>query len=235
MKFDMILQYQAVDQELIGLENELAKCKELNQLYVAKSKIDEATQSVSKLTAEANELMNNFTKLQVRIGGLKNKLDEFDGICEGIADVQEADYYVKQIDSLLDEISSLEKSASRDSMHIDGVCAEYKKTWEAGILASENYKHCMEEFESVKAKIQPRAKEIQSRLNELEKDIPPQLLSKYKELRNAKKMPAFVEYDPSKNTCGRCYMELPNDAKGKLKNSGDFSECPNCRRILYMA
>jgi len=30
-------------------------------------------------------------------------------------------------------------------------------------------------------------------------------------------------------------MDLPNDTKSKLRNVGDYAECPNCRRILYVA
>ena len=36
-------------------------------------------------------------------------------------------------------------------------------------------------------------------------------------------------------TRGRCFMDVPNDTKSKLRNVGDYAECPNCRRILYVA
>lgn len=60
-------------------------------------------------------------------------------------------------------------------------------------------------------------------------------MNAYLALRTAKKMPAFVAYDKTKGVCGRCFMDLPNDTKSKLRNVGDYAECPNCRRILYVA
>ncbi|UKI14526.1 MAG: hypothetical protein L6V85_00195 [Clostridiales bacterium] len=54
----------------------------------------------------------------------------------------------------------------------------------------------------------------------------------YKRCRAARKLPAFVEYAGD----GSCYcgMNLPNDCIGKLKEDGDFVECPNCGRIVIL-
>jgi len=53
-------------------------------------------------------------KLQDKINALKTKLDEFDGIIEGVEDVNEADYYLKQIEQIASEIVALEKEANKE-------------------------------------------------------------------------------------------------------------------------
>ena len=98
MKFDSILMYQDIDRELINIENDVAKSKERAAFMNAKAKLEAATAAVGKLSHEAAELLAGYGKLSSRAEELKAKLDEFDGLLDDIADVNEADYYIKQID-----------------------------------------------------------------------------------------------------------------------------------------
>ena len=233
MKFDTILEYQRVDQELIALETEATSSKERANLLGAKKNLDTATATVGKLSAEAGELIANFAKLQDKINALKTKLDEFDGIIEGVEDASEADYYLKQIEAIASDIIALEKEASKESNRIDGINNDYKKTWEAGTKASEVFKQAKTAYDKFMAELQPKANAVKTQLDALQKEIPEELFNRYKALRDPKRMPVFVEYDASKKICGRCRMEMSNDIVEKLRQSGDFAECPNCRRINY--
>ncbi len=234
MKFDTILEYQNIDRELIAIENDVAKSKERAAFVGAKSKLEAATAAVGRLSHEATELLAGYAKLSARADALKARLDEFDGLLDDIADMNEADYYLRQIDSVNDEIAALEKEVARDSERIDAIGAEYKKTWEAGRKASDAYKEATAAFNAFAAKVQPRMAELKAGLKELEGSVPPEFMSAYKSLRAAKKTPAFVAYKPESGTCGRCFMEVSGATKSKLKNPGDYAECPNCRRILYI-
>lgn len=97
------------------------------------------------------------------------------------------------------------------------------------------YKSAKADYDNLVRKLQPRVVEIKSQLNALKAEIPENIMNAYLALRTAKKMPAFVAYDKTKGVCGRCFMDVPNDTKSKLRNVGDYAECPNCRRILYVA
>ena len=84
------------------------------------------------------------------------------------------------------------------------------------------------------ATVQPRVKALSAELEAIKKSVPAELLEMYASLRAAKKMPAFVPYRTDAGTCGRCFMEVSGDTRGKLRNPGDYAECPNCRRILFI-
>lgn len=234
MKFDTILEYQNIDRELLALESEFAKSKERTAYVAAKSKLEAATAAVGKLSHEAADLLANYNKLSARAEELKAKLDEFDGLLEGMEDVNEADYYIRQIGAIADEIAALEKDAARDGERIDAVGSEYKKTWELGRKASDAYKEALAAFNASAAAVQPKVKELQNRLAALKAKVPAEFMDAYMSLRAAKKTPAFVAYKPESGTCGRCFMEVSGATRSKLKNPGDYAECPNCRRILYI-
>lgn len=234
MKFDTILEYQNIDRELLAIESDVAKSKERAAYVGAKAKLEAATAAVGRLSHEAADLLAGYSKLTARADALKARLDEFDGLLDDIADVNEADYYIRQIDAVNEEIAALERDAARDGERIDAIAAEYRKTWEAGRKASDAYKEATAAFNAFAAKIQPRIAELKAKLKELEGSVPAEFMSAYKSLRAAKKTPAFVAYRPESGTCGRCFMEVSGATKSKLKNPGDYAECPNCRRILYI-
>ena len=234
MKFDTILEYQRVDLELIALETEATSSKERAALLAAKKNLDTATSTVGKLSAEAGEIIANYGKIQDKMNDLKTKLDEFTGLLEDLDDVKEAEYYLKEVDAIVSEIIALEKEANKEMNRIDGVNNDYKKTWEAGTKASEVFRQAKAVYDKFMAELQPKANEIKAKLDALVKEIPEDLMDRYKALRDPKKMPVFVEYDASKKICGRCRMEMPNDVIEKLRQSGDYAECPNCRRINFL-
>ncbi len=234
MKFDKILKYQKVDQELLALEAEVAKSDVRQKFVLAKKSLDTATNTIGKLKAEANELLGGYASMKERIDALKSELDEFDGILDDVQDVGEAEHYLKLVTAIAEKIGALEKEASSAASRIDQVNDSYKKTWEQGVKASEAYNAAKTEYNSFVGERQPRVVEIKKNLDALQKEIPAPLMETYQSLRATKKMPAFVEYDPARKMCGRCYMEVPNNVCSKLRNAGDYAECPNCRRILFV-
>ena len=78
MKFDKILEYQKIDQELMSLESEVAKSEERQKLAVAKSRLEGATEMIGKLKAEASDLLAGYGAMKDKIDALKDELDEFD-------------------------------------------------------------------------------------------------------------------------------------------------------------
>ena len=60
MNIDKILEYQKIDQELISLENEVLKSSERQNLAMAKSRLDGATETIGNLKNGA-DLVNSYT------------------------------------------------------------------------------------------------------------------------------------------------------------------------------
>lgn len=234
MKFDKILDYQKIDQELMSLENEVAKSDERQRLVSSKSRLEGATDTIGKLKQEASELLSGYAVMKEKIEALKSELDEFDGILEDVQDATEADHYLKMVASIADKIAALEKESQNASQRIDQVNDSYKKTWDVGVKATEAYKAAKVEYDALVRNLQPRVQQIKAQLAALKAEIPENVMNAYQALRAAKKLPAFVAYDRNAGVCGRCFMDVPNDTKSKLRNEGDYAECPNCRRILFV-
>lgn len=234
MNIDKILEYQKIDQDLISLENEVVKSTQRQNLAVAKSRLESATETIGKLKNDAAELLAGYNSMKEKIDALKAELDEFDGILEDVQDATEADHYLKMVANIAEKINALEKEANSTSVKIDQVNDNYKKTWDVGVKASDAYKAAKTEYDAFMKNLQPQVVQIKAQLNDLKGAIPEKLMNAYASLRTAKKMPAFVPYDSEHEICSRCRMEVDNNTKSKLRNVGDVAECPNCRRILFV-
>lgn len=234
MKFDKILEYQKIDQELLALEAEVAKSDERKKLVNAKLTLEKATETINKLTQDANDILNGYVAMKTKIDEYQTELDGFDGILEEVQDPTEADYYLKTVASIVDKIGELEKEAASYASRIDGVNEKFKDTWTQGVKASDALKAAKRDYDAFVRELQPKVVAIKTKLEAIKGDIPENLMKAYEALRAAKKMPAFVPYDVKSGNCGRCFMELANDTKSKLRNPGDYAECPNCRRILFV-
>lgn len=235
MNFEKILEYQRIDQEILALENEVNKSKERANLAAAKNNIAKSTEIINRLKDEAAALLVSYNSVQDKIDKLKAELDEYEGVLDGVQDVAETDYYIKKVSVISDSISALEKEVALGSKRIDDINDKYKKTWEQGVKDTAVFKAAKAEYDKLVEDYRPQVVEKVNARDALKDDIPPKMLDVYNSLRSAKKMPAFVPYDGKSSVCcPRCGMEVANDTLSKLKNPGDYAECPNCRRILYI-
>ena len=125
MKFDKMLQYQKIDQELLALEADVTKSKERQEYVIAKNKLDSATATIGNLKTEAGELLKGYTSMREKIDELKEELDGFDGILDDVQDVGEAEHYMKLVSAIAEKIVALEKEASATSSMIDVIKVSY--------------------------------------------------------------------------------------------------------------
>ncbi len=232
MNITKILEFQSVDMELFALENEAMR--ERLTFMKVKSEVDKAGDTIKKLSTESADLLANFKKIEAKIVELKKKLDEIEPLIANIADINEADYYLKQTTSILDQITALEKESKVEETKIATISANYQKTWELGLQLTESLKRAKIDYEKIIASMQPQVIAIKKKLDTLKGEVPDDLMKIYEQQRKAKKLPAFVAHEASKENCSKCRMELSGADRSLLRNSGDFSECPNCGSVLIV-
>ncbi|MCM1306766.1 MAG: C4-type zinc ribbon domain-containing protein [Bacteroides sp.] len=234
MKFDKILQYQKIDLEANALKAEMSKSDAYLKYQDSQAKLEAATANIGKLTAEANDLLRGYDAMKSKIETLTGELAEFDGILDGVEDIKEAEHYLKLVSAISDRLTALEKEAAAVASKIEQISSAYSKTWAQGVKATQANKAAKAEYNAFAADFKGKFDEIQQKLNALVKEIPEDVLNEYLTLKKSKKLPVYVEFDAEHKVCGRCRMEVPNDVCSKLKAAGDYAECPNCRRIMYV-
>ena len=221
MKFDSMLEYQKIDSELVKIERELNNSTEKEKASALNAKIKTAGDNMAKFQSEADELNLNAEKLAANVGKYESEVKEIADSISDVQDEQEIEYYEKVLAGLSEDVNKLLRELQRVSARIDQVKDNSDNLTRQAVQLNEQYKVALQSYQGLKLKLQ----------NE-EKNIDHKFILMYKRCRAARKLPAFVEYAGD----GSCYcgMNLPNDCIGKLKEDGDFVECPNCGRIVIL-
>ncbi len=232
MKFDTLLEYQKIDFSLAKIERELAGSEEKKTAAALDQKMKVARDNMAKYNAEADELAVTAEKTGANIASYETEAEEIAKHIGEAADLTEIEYYEKVLAGLAEDVQKLERELIRLNNRIDYLKDGSDNLTRQTLATNEQYKSAVKAYQDFKAALQEKGRPINDKLRAMEKDIDPQMLTIYKRCRSNRKMPAFVEYNGDASCF--CGMNLPNDCVGKLKEDGDWVECPNCGRIVLV-
>ena len=225
-----ILNYQEIDRKLFKLEKELAGSEDRKEyvklkkfLETAMEKLDSLDVKATSLKAEAAELMKSYLKTEELLADFEN-LDE---LIAGGADVT---FYKKKANSILEQMKKVKADLTRLTATIKETDEEYQKLKKQVIAAQKKYAEAAEKYKEVKSSKETERKQIEGELAAAEKEVPQELMERYKTKRKEKLFPIVGEL--TGNRCPYCSMEPPLAARSKL-TGGATIECDNCHRIIF--
>ena len=109
---------------------------------------------------------------------------------------------------------------------------EFDKLMDYGRKITAKLKEAQKKYADLENSKKEEVKPIIEKLASLEKSLDEALLKTYKQLRSMKIFPIFVP--KIGDSCRGCGMELPQTSLHVLQSAGDYVECPNCHRIVYV-
>lgn len=234
MDINNLLEYQKIDLELIKLEKELRESDAAKEFAYFKNKKSESVENISKLEKETDDLYKQFNKLEQTfleqkklVSNMQNYLKEI----EDIEDINEIDYYLKNISRYFETIQNIDREIAKIRDRITEIKSNYTSESTQVVQCNAKLRKAMEGFEIKKNEVTSKALPIQKQLSAI-KIEPETLAAYYKKLRDKKRIPMIVEY--SEPNCTACGMEIKREVEGKLLKSGDIAECPNCGRLVYL-
>ena len=225
-----LLDYQQIDAKLRKIEVEISGSEERKKAVTAKKYLDVMPENVNKLDLRASELVSAYEKAVKDQSKLLEQQDELLKAIETAEDETAGAYLMKKADELIAKIKSLAETTKKIGAEIEGVLKEYSSIKKTTKSAQEQYNVYGAKYNQLKASKKDEMTAISSELAKLEKEIPEDLMARYKQKRADKIFP--ILYEVKTNVCGACNMELSMSALSELKG-GKVIECDNCRRLLY--
>lgn len=230
MDLQAILNYQEIDKRLYALERELAGCEERKEYVKAKKFLETAADKLDGYDAKATQLKNEAIELTKKHLRMEDTLKDFAHIDELVAGGADIAFYKKSALSLSDQLKKIKADLATLTAAINATHDEYQKLKKQVIAMQKQYKDAYEKYNAVKASKEGERKAIEAELQVAGKEIPAQVMEKYKIKRKEKVFPVVGKLKD--NRCPFCGMEPPLAARGKLSGGGVI-ECENCRRIIY--
>ena len=231
MSLQKMLEYQKIDYVYYRQQKELNESIERKNALTCK---DRFNKQVDAFTTLREQVKNNIIALKNAEGKLA-ELDKMKARLDERMKTLESDEDFAEVGAQLDEydkaVAELNKEVTRITKTLDEASFQSRRIVENMEELNKSYQENIQSYSQKKALFEKNTQSTRETLAELAKDIEPEYMQKYTELRNARKMPAFVSYE--KGNCSGCGMDISIEVDKKMVNPGDVAECPHCGRIVY--
>lgn len=230
---EKILAYQEEDKKLFDIEKQLNDCPARQNGVKAQRFLRGVSETLAGLDAKSQELCTAYAQANTVLDSLKEDNAEFSAIAEKVTDEKELSYLKGKADELIKELNELTRKVQKIKQEMNELALTYGKLKNETVKNQEIYKKSGEEYAVLKKQTAPAREQIEKNLAELEKDVPAEVMKKYKEKRKDKHFP--IVYKIEGTYCSACGTSLSQKILDKLENDGSLIECENCRKLIFKA
>lgn len=208
---------QELPESMRGLESKLAEVQAI--VAEKEEELEEIRKQHRQLESEMAMLDEGITRSRQRLMEIKDNI-EYKAMLKEIAfkedrkDQKETEIIeiLEKIETLNSDLVSLHQEVASRQEVLDNMRAEV----EAEIAGQMD-----------------KLQELQTQRQEIEKNIPKQLLKKYDFIREKRQGIAITEV--RQGVCQACHMNLPPQKFIELQMDKELMTCPHCQRIIYFA
>lgn len=229
MKLDKLLEYQAEDNRLRKIEEEIKSGEEYKKYAQANRFMSGAQEKLDAIDRRTGELKALLEEINRRDDEITNEIAEYNGLEEMIKDGGDIGYYEKTVRALSDRLRALKAELNKITGEIKAAGEEYKKFREQTIAMQKQRKEYKEKYEAVRASHAAEAEKIKKNLASIAKEIPANILEKYAAKSKERIFPIFVPLTNGGCVCG---MSFPLAQQSTL-SGGNVIECEHCHRFVY--
>lgn len=236
MDIQVLLNYQNKDLELSKIESEVRSSEEFKNLSESKKAVDSEKEKIMSLTQTAQNILDSYNEKKQQLEDLASDLDAFEIAIKNAKDSSDIERYINEISSISKEIDEVEAILNKQAPTIEKIEGDFAASLKRGQEAAGQYKQAQDSYTALMSGKKPEVEAIQKELAQLRAQLPENAVTLYDSLKKQGKNPPVVRARKCPTNCPRCRVELSAEARTKLSNIGDFSECPNpnCGRILIV-
>lgn len=224
-----LLEYQKVDAELRKIEQEISQSEERRKYIQAKKFMETAAEKLEGMDARARELKEMAMRLTYNYQELNKAISEYAEIDEMVEAGGDVSFYKKKVQGLTDQLRSLKNELNKLVSEIENASEEYQRMKKQTISMQKQYKEYNEKFKEVKNSRAAEVKAINEKLEKIGKNIPSDILARYKAKRRDRIFPVIVPLTNGRCICG---MDFAIAQQSALEG-GNIIECEHCRRFIY--
>lgn len=231
MDIKKILKYQETESKLLELEKKISN----NPSRLA---VNKSVEQIKKAQTYTNQLEENSKQSIDKYKDLSKVIEENFATLESIKNIsiesannQDLEKWNQTLKNLAVNFDILEKKLMQEADKTNKLLANFESTKKTIKTNNEKYALNKTKYEEYLESQKPKLNKLKQDMENLEKEISPEIIAIYKQRRQDRIFPVFVP--TTENMCSGCMMELPSALLDKLNSKG-YLECENCRRIIYL-
>ena len=224
-----MLQYQKLDMDLKKIQRTINQSREKDIMNKMIAYVKDAQNVSNGIENKASKVVNDYYNLKKNYEFNSKKVEKLISNMPNNADELKNAY--SQINTLSSELFMIERNLNIVLSKAKELLKEFEVTKNNVIKARAKHKQSKDNYEKLIKEYEPKVVEIKSQMKGLEKEINPQLLEKYKLMKNDNIFPVYVPLLDEK-ACYGCRMEVASGKLNKLTNE-PFITCEHCGRLIY--
>lgn len=229
-ELELLLEYQAVDGKLRAIEQEINASDERKKFVSAKKFLEKAPEKLDALDNKALSCRRSAEQLTKRYIELVEGLKEYSNLDELVEGGGDISFYEKSVQAVSDSLKAIKSEIAALENAITAAQKEYASLKQQTISAQKQFKEYKIKYNEVKDSRAEEMKKLEAELSQIEKDIQPALMDRYKAKRRERIFPIVGEMTGDR--CPFCGMDFPIALQSKL-SGGHAIECENCHRLIY--
>lgn len=231
---ETLLKYQEQDIKLRRALDTLEKSDSNKKMEQARTEFNNAKKTVQDSEKDAESVISNYEQSATYFKELMGKLGELELIIENAESEEDLNGIADQLESLKGKIASVEKRLSEYKAASEKLVKSYQDANSIGLKMRDYYNAAKVEYGKLVKDSEPEINALKKQLRELEAQIDPETMQKYKAITADNKYPAFVEVHISDGvySCRGCGLQLSQKNTSTLNEKG-LCTCETCRRIIY--
>ena len=200
--FEQILAYQNLDAKVLKLKREYDKDPAKQNITNAMAIAKDFQNKLVELDSIASKTLADYEKNKKRYAQIIDTLDKLTKQDASKLGTEELSAQIDKLNSLSTELGSLERAISSLADSMSNILKNFDYYKQNIILSKQKYMENKQKLSQLEEKTMPQVTAIKKQMVEMEKDIDPKILAKYKSLRQDKIFPVFVPLN--NNSCGGC-------------------------------
>ncbi len=230
-----LLELQEVDLAITRAQKRLDEMPEKRAILEARKKQREVGALHAKALELVSRLEREVAKSEDESASITDKItSEQQKIMSGeITNPKELQHITREMDALKRRRDKLEIDEVAQLERVDKAKGQVAKVEQALEQLKAKEEQFIAEFKDKGGQLQSEIEQMTVRRTRLAGSLPPELLSRYETLREAKQGMGVGKLDGAR--CTACRIELPAERVKELETGGPIATCPNCRRMLVIA
>lgn len=234
MDFTTILDYQKLEGAINQLQENFKKNPAYREYALATKAFNDVVASFKDLQAKLNQYALEYQKISSEYEKIAKELDEVIAKSKEAKEIEEITEYVNKLNTFSDKLEKLSKDCEKVSDQITKTRKVYDEVYKEGQAKQSEKNKVKDAYTEAKKEVDANVAKCTAYMNQIEGQLAPEAKGLYNKIKAANiKFPYFVEQTLGSEYCAGC-RQFIGQYVGPLKKSGDYIECPECGRILFI-
>lgn len=231
--YKKLLEYQEIDKNLKAMEDKLHGDESYKKYSIANKFLKTVNEKKAQIEDRAQYLMDTLEELSARYYRLVDEKAEFSDI-DDIKEEATVTFLKKKAEELSNAFKAVEAEINALTKEMNNLVSQYKTLANNTTAMKEQRATAQADIEKLQAGQGMEKETITKKLADLEKQIDPALMAKYKDRRSKIKFPIVVVVSQGGvKHCLGCGTEFSSLEVANLKRDKHI-ECENCKKMIFL-